>query len=129
MGRRTKNRIELVLPVRIWGMDSAGKPFSQFAHTIDVSHEGERLAGVRCLLGLDDVIGLQYKQLKVRCKVVWVGHPGTAKHDQVAFEYLEKEKNIWALEVPKQEIAALVRAVEDLFQNWPGGGPAPEEKK
>ncbi|MDP9263729.1 MAG: PilZ domain-containing protein [Acidobacteriota bacterium] len=105
MGRRTKNRIELVLPVRIWGMDSAGKPFSQFAHTTDVSHEGARLAGVRCLLGLDDVIGLQYKQLKARCKVVWVGRPGTAKHDQIAFEYLEGEKNVWALELHNEDQA------------------------
>lgn len=44
-------------------------------------------------------------------------------------QHLAKDIQAVQLEVPKQEIAALIRAVEDLFQNWPGGEPAPEEKK
>lgn len=107
MGRRSKNRIEICLPVRIWGMDAAGKPFTHFVHTNDINRNGARLAGVPSLLALGDVIGLQYKQLKARCKVVWMGRPGTAKQDQIA------------IEVPKPEVAALVRAVEELFQAWP----------
>ncbi|MGH9492024.1 MAG: hypothetical protein ACRD2K_00860 [Terriglobales bacterium] len=69
MGRRTKRRIEMALPVRIWGLDAVGKPFAQSAQTLDVNHSGARVAGVRGSIALGDVIGIQYKQQKARCKV------------------------------------------------------------
>lgn len=100
MGRRTKRRIEMVLPVRIWGLDSAGKPFAQAAQTLDVNRTGARVGGVRGSIALGDVIGIQYKQQKARCKVVWLGHPGTPKQDQIAVECLEKDRIPWAPELP-----------------------------
>jgi hypothetical protein len=102
MGRRTKRRIEMVLPVRIWGLDAAGKPFAQPAQTLDVCGTGARVGGVRSTVALGDVIGMQYKQQKARCKVVWMGQPGTPKQDQIALEYLEKDRNPFALEIPDE---------------------------
>ncbi len=100
MGRRTKNRIEMALPVRIFGLDSAGKPFAQSTQTLDVNRSGARLGGVRGTVARGDVIGLQYKQQKARCKVVWVGHAGSPKQDQIAVECLEKDRVPWAPELP-----------------------------
>jgi hypothetical protein len=108
MGRRTKNRIEMTLPVRIFGLDSAGKPFAQSTQTLDVNRSGARLGGVRGAVALGDVIGLQYKQQKARCKVVWVGHAGSPKQDQIAVECLEKDRVPWALELPED------RAVDEF---------------
>jgi len=100
MGRRKKNRIEMALPVRIFGLDSAGKPFAQATQTLDVNRNGARLCGVRGSVALGDVIGLQYKQQKARCKVVWVGHAGSPKQDQISVECLEKDRIPWAAELP-----------------------------
>jgi hypothetical protein len=100
MGRRTKSRIEMALPVRIFGLDSAGKPFAQSTQTLDVSRSGARLGGVRGTVALGDVIGLQYKQQKARCKVIWVGRAGSPKQDQIAVECLEKDRIPWAPELP-----------------------------
>jgi hypothetical protein len=101
LGRRTKNRIELALPVRIFGLDSAGKPFAQSTQTLDVNRSGARLGGVRGSVARGDVIGLQYKQQKARCKVVWVGAAGTPKQGQIAVECLEKDRIPWAPELPE----------------------------
>lgn len=100
MGRRTNRRLEMVLPVRIWGLDAAGKPFAQLTQTLDVNRTGARLGGVRSSIALGDVIGIQYKQQKARCKVAWVGPAGTPKRDQIAVECLEKDRIPWAAEIP-----------------------------
>lgn len=105
MGRRTKRRIEMVLPVRIWGLDSAGKPFAQATQTLDVNSTGARMGGVHSSLALGDVIGIQYKQQKARGKVVWLGAPGTPKQNQIAIECLEKGRIPWAPEIPDDRAA------------------------
>jgi PilZ domain-containing protein len=103
MGRRRTNRAKMVLPVRVWGMNNLGKPFTQLAHTLDITATGARLAGFRCQLSLDDVVGIQYRHRKARFRVAWVGRPKAGGETLVGVQCLDQEKNIWGLDLDERE--------------------------
>jgi hypothetical protein len=100
MGKRNTDRLKLVLPVRLWGMDTTGKPFHQMAHTLNVNHSGARLGGVRVLMPIDEIVGVQYKHKKARFKVVWLGKPGTKSEEQIGITRIQGEPEIWPMELP-----------------------------
>jgi hypothetical protein len=104
MGKRITDRLKLVLPVRIWGMDTTGKPFHQMAHTLNVNKSGARLGGVRVIVGNDEIVGVQYKHKKARFKVVWLGKPGTKSQEQLGITRIAGEPEIWPVELPTIEI-------------------------
>ncbi|MFI5089671.1 MAG: PilZ domain-containing protein [Terriglobales bacterium] len=88
-------RIPMQLEVRVWGMDSMGKPFSQTARTVDISGQGARLAGITGPKQLGDVLGVQYGNQKARFQVVWVGSNGTADQGQIGITCLDAGRCIW----------------------------------
>jgi hypothetical protein len=47
MDRRKERRLNLELPVRIWGMDRMAQPFAETVRVRDVSNHGAVLIGVR----------------------------------------------------------------------------------
>jgi hypothetical protein len=99
----TEVRVKLQLPVRVWGMDTNGKPFSVSAETIDISGLGARLRGVPNLQD-GDIVGIQYANQKARCRVVWIGQPGTPRAEEIGVESLEGSACIWAAALEQHEI-------------------------
>ena len=99
MGNRKKLRLKMVLPVRIWGTDVDGKPFSQLAHTLDITSSGARVGGMRVLLNARDVVWLQCRHRKAQFRIVWTGRPGGSREHQVGIECIEEMRNIWGLEL------------------------------
>ncbi|HXP47986.1 MAG TPA: PilZ domain-containing protein [Terriglobales bacterium] len=89
-------RIPMQLEVRVWGMDSMGKPFSQTARTVDISGQGARLAGITGPKQLGEVLGVQHGNQKARFQVVWVGANGTADQGQIGIACLDAGRCIWA---------------------------------
>jgi hypothetical protein len=104
MGRRGKQRIKMVLPVKVWGRDATGKPFFQLAHTLDINRGGAKVGGLLALVNFDDTVDLQHRHKKARFRVTWVGRPGTPKANQIGVQYLEPEKDIWGLELPEDSL-------------------------
>lgn len=88
-------RVRIQLEVRVWGMGSDGKPFSQTARTIDISGNGARLEGVACLTQVGEIIGVQNGNEKARFRVVWVGDKGTTEQGQIAITSVDTGKCIW----------------------------------
>jgi len=43
MGRRDRERVPAIVPVRIWGTNRNEKPFSEHVCTVDISGTGARL--------------------------------------------------------------------------------------
>jgi len=84
------------LEVRVWGMDSTGKPFSQTAHTLDISGRGARLAGITGPKQRGDVIGVQYGDQKARFQVMWVGAEGTPAQGQIGIGCMDAGRCLWA---------------------------------
>ncbi len=99
MGNRRKLRLKMVLPVRIWGSDVDSKPFSQLAHTLDITSSGARIGGMRVLLNARDTVWLQCRHRKAQFRVVWTGRPGGSREHQVGIECVEEMRNIWGLEL------------------------------
>src|SRR5437764_14852583 len=105
MGRRVDDRVPATLPIRIWGMDSTGRPFSSQARTIDVTSTGGRITGIEHACQKGDVIGIQCGELKARFRVVWVGNSGSAKAGQVGVHCMESGKYIWVVALPARKWA------------------------
>ncbi|HXE90655.1 MAG TPA: PilZ domain-containing protein [Terriglobales bacterium] len=93
--RRREPRVTRPLTVRLWGLDSAGRPFGSTATTLDISPAGACVHGVRGQLAAGDVVGLQYEDRKARFSVAWVGEPGSEREGQIGLKCLEPEKKVW----------------------------------
>lgn len=90
------------LPVRLWGMDSAGKLFSLEALTIDITPRGARIEGISCFLQRGAIIGIECKQSRARFRVAWVGQPGTGRDGQIGVHCIEPGKYIWGVPLQRR---------------------------
>lgn len=99
MGTRKTPRLEKHMRVRIFGLDSSGKPFSTTAETLDVSPTGARLAGVYQFEAPGETIGLEVKGKKGRFLVVWVGKRGTRAEGQIGIRSIESVAIVWELSI------------------------------
>jgi hypothetical protein len=100
VGKRREKRMATVHPIRLWGMDSRGRPFIEAASTLDVSGKGARLKDVKAKLAVGDVVGLSSGGQKGRFRVVWVGQAGTSEASHVGLQSLEFKKHLWDLKLP-----------------------------
>src|SRR5947208_14843242 len=71
MENRPGTRVSADIPVRIWGMDAAGKPFFGTAIAGNLSAAGAQLTHIRHNLKVGDTIGIQYENVKARFEVMW----------------------------------------------------------
>jgi len=101
MSTRREQRVEVSLPVRVWGLDGNGNPFVQSARTIDVTRNGARLRDLFCLSRAGEIIRIQHGLRKANFRVQWVGHPGTVAAGQVGIHCLDADKYIWGVPLPK----------------------------
>src|SRR5579863_5600170 len=101
MGKRHQPRIELKVPVRIFGTDTYGQIFTETVSTVDVSQDGAQLIGVHATLKADEIIGLTYAQKKVHFRVKWIGKVGTPQAGRVGLLNLTPEKSLWEVAFPK----------------------------
>jgi hypothetical protein len=86
--------------VRIFGTDYGGRIFSENVTTVDVSHNGAKLSGVKTQLKLDEIIGLTYGKHKVHFRVKWAGEPGSPSDGQIGLLNLTPEKPLWDFALP-----------------------------
>ena len=94
-GSRTEKRIEAVYPIRLWGMDSNGKPFIEAAATLNVSRSGALLKDAPKTISVGDIIGVRVGAQKCRFQVIWVGRHGTLDDGYVGLKTLDKGKRVW----------------------------------
>jgi hypothetical protein len=92
---RPEPRIDTDLPVRVFGMDSAGKPFFQNVRARNISSNGALLSGIDHPLKPADVIGVQFEQKKARFRVVWVVDAGGIEKNQVGLQMLDGQECPW----------------------------------
>jgi hypothetical protein len=95
MENRPESRVEADIPVRVWGMDSDGRPFFQTASAGNISSDGALLSSVNHSLKPGEVIGVQYGEKKARFRVIWVVETGTARKNEVGVQILEHQQSPW----------------------------------
>jgi hypothetical protein len=95
MADKPEPRVDVNLPVRVFGMDADGRPFSQKVHAINISYHGAKLAGLEQRVKPGDVIGVQLRDKKARCKVIWVVDGGQAQKIKVGVKMVEGQPCPW----------------------------------
>jgi hypothetical protein len=95
MGRRSQQRKQTEVPVRIFGTDRHGQVFSEKVSTVNVSRTGAELVGVCAELNLDEIVGVTYGSNRVHFRVKWIGAAGTPKAGHVGLLNIAPEKPLW----------------------------------
>jgi hypothetical protein len=98
--QRTEPRLSKEASIRIFGMDSRGRPINQPAKTVDISQHGARVNGIKCWDYPGETVGIRYGMEKARYRVVWVGLPGTPVDGQIGVVCVETGKYIWDVSPP-----------------------------
>ena len=83
-------------------MDADGRPFFQNVNATNISSDGATFSGISHPLKAGDVIGVQYAEKKVRCKVIWVVDSGVERQIEAGIEILPGQKSPW-LELTKPQ--------------------------
>jgi PilZ domain-containing protein len=99
MGQRREPRKDLKVPVRVFGTDIHGKPFSENLNTHNVSNRGARVGGLQANIKPGEIIGMTYGTQKSRFTVRWVGG-GDSDARQLGLENASPEKPFWDFPLP-----------------------------
>ncbi len=94
-GERPEPRVDTDLPVRVFGMDSAGKAFFQNVRARNISSHGALISGIEHELKPGDVIGVQHEQKKARFRVVWIVDAGGIEKNQAGLQMLDGQECPW----------------------------------
>jgi diguanylate cyclase (GGDEF)-like protein len=100
-GMRHEQRLTVVLPVRVWGMDVNGELFEHEAVTVDITTTGARLEGITGPLQKGCIVGIQHAISKARYRVAWVGAEGTEVQSQIGLQLVDSGKLIWGRVIPR----------------------------
>jgi len=86
----------VVIPVRLFGMDSDGKPFIQLATARNLTREHAVLERVEHRLAPGAVIGLQYQEIKTRIRVLWACELEGTFETQLGIQLIDSRECPWA---------------------------------
>jgi len=100
MGKRTELRAQRALAVRVLGMDVNGRPILETVQTVNISRHGVVIEGLRSRVNPGEVVSLQYKDRKVRFRVVWEGEAGTERAGQLGLEQVNLHDDLWQKDLP-----------------------------
>ena len=103
-------RIPVDLDLRVWGMGSDGRPFSQHARARNISSGGALLSNIERDLKIGDTIAVQTGDKKARCKVVWSNDTRSTQKIKVGVQLLSQQECPWGSLLPKSEASAPVVA-------------------
>src|SRR2546423_14419141 len=106
MDRRSQQRVSVDLPVKIWGVDSNARPFTQPASLRTISGRGATLQGVSAQLKPGDVLDLQYQGSKAQFRVVWLGRQGGGMNRTAGGGNLANDIQPWDVDPLKGSAAA-----------------------
>ena len=100
MGTRREPRVPARLPVRIFGTDANGRPFSENVFTVDISRYGAKLEGMKAQLLAGEVLGMTQGDSKGRFVVQWAGPPETPQAGQLGLLNNTPDKWKWDAPLP-----------------------------
>ncbi len=92
-------RLDVKLPIRVFGMDAENRPFNQEAEARNISLHGAKVAGLEKQLRPGDVVGIQFAGQKTRCKVVWVVDAGPVQKIKAGVKMVEGQPCPWQKEM------------------------------
>lgn len=112
MGKRHEPRKAADIKVRIFGTDVAGKIFSETVGTVDVSHSGMKLRGVRARVNVDEIVGVTYGGSKAHFRVKWTKAAEPPAEGELGLLNLTPEKPFWDFPLPQGVVDTFRTTVE-----------------
>jgi hypothetical protein len=91
MDRRNNPRVEVQLPVQIWGMDIFGQPFTAAALITNMSTGGLVVQGVRPRIRVGEIVDIRMGEERAQFRVVWVGGLGTRSAGELGLQRVTAE--------------------------------------
>jgi hypothetical protein len=74
-------------------------PFTELAHTLDVSVDGAKIGGISSPVELGDVIEIQYRHRRASFRIIWIKSPNVgARVLHAGVSCTVEGKNIWGIE-------------------------------
>jgi len=95
MDRRCRRRVRALLPVRVWGMDAKGTPFTQPAKVRNISESGALMEGMLRQVKPGEFLDVQVGDEKAVFKVVWAGKAGTSRAGELGIQEVASGPSIW----------------------------------
>jgi hypothetical protein len=86
MDRRKERRLNLELPVRIWGVDKMARPFAEIVRVRNVSNGGAVLTGVRSKVQTGELLDVQLGASRAQFRIAWMSLSGEAGIQALAME-------------------------------------------
>lgn len=96
MPQQMSQRVPTDLPVWVTGRDYAGRQFKQTARIVDVSQNGGRLDGIRCLRGPGEVVEVRCRGKQAAFRVVWADEV----RGQAGIYSPRASDRVWGMAVP-----------------------------
>jgi hypothetical protein len=95
MTTKLEKRVQIMLPVRVAVWVEGQRAAFQMACTCDISVHGARLAGVRGVKAVGEVLAVERGKNRAFYRVAWIGKAGSPQHDQIGAQCIEPGKVIW----------------------------------
>jgi hypothetical protein len=97
MDRRQNPRVPAFLPVRVWGVDAHGLPFTELARARNISGGGAVVQGLSRRLKPGEILEVQTDEGKAQFRLIWVGRVGSRTEGEIGLQSLPSEPDIWNL--------------------------------
>lgn len=110
MVSRREPRRDIRVPIRIFGTDVAGKPFTENVYTVNVSRGGAMVIEIKAQLKIGEVIGLIYGKAKGRYEVRWVGQSESKKENLAGLQNMKTDDVVWDFPLPEASPDDAIRA-------------------
>ena len=86
MDRRHSGRVDVQLPVEVWGLDAHGQAFMDPAIISNMSTVGIILQGLRRKIRAGEILDIRMGNDKAQYRVVWVGGPGSRRPGELGMQ-------------------------------------------
>ena len=86
MDRRQNPRVDVRLPVEVWGLDAHGQAFMDPAIVINMSTGGLVLQGLRRKIRGGEILDVRMGNEKAQYRVVWVGGLGSRRSGELGMQ-------------------------------------------
>jgi hypothetical protein len=86
MDRRHNPRVEVQLPVQVWGLDAYGQAFMDPAIVTNVSTGGLVVQGLRRKVRAGEILDIRMGSDKAQYRVVWIAGPGSRQAGEVGMQ-------------------------------------------
>lgn len=86
MDRRKSPRVEVQLPVNVWGMDAFGQPFTAPALVTNLSASGLIIQCLTRRVRVGEVLDIRMGREKAQFRVVWIAATGELGMQRVTAE-------------------------------------------